>query len=85
MIVAAQFYDHGNESTGTIQSYSDTDFAPGEDSISGYIFILAGSLISWQAKKQSTIALSTAETEYMALTHAAKEVIYVATEPSQRI
>jgi KUP system potassium uptake protein len=39
--------------------------------------MLAGSLISWQAKKQSTIALSTAEAEYAALTQAAKEAIWL--------
>jgi hypothetical protein len=62
-----------------IQSYSDADFAAGEDrkSISGYIFILAGSPISWQAKKQSMIALSTAEAEYAALTQATKEAIWL--------
>jgi Reverse transcriptase (RNA-dependent DNA polymerase) len=71
--------DNGDTRTDTIQSYSDADFAAGEDrkSISGYIFILAGAPISWQAKKQSTIALSTAEAEYAALTHAAKEVIWL--------
>src|SRR5579859_5997677 len=62
-----------------IQSYSDADFVAGDDrkSISGYIFMLAGSPISWQAKKQSTIALSTAEAEYAALTQAAKEAIWL--------
>jgi len=72
-------YQHDNGGTGTIQSYSDADFAAGEDrkSISGYIFMLAGSPISWQAKKQSTIALLTAEAEYAALTQAAKEVIWL--------
>jgi len=74
-------HDNGDTrmGTGTIQSYSDADFAAGEDrkSISGYIFTLAGSPISWQAKKQSTIALSTAEAEYAALTQAAKEVIWL--------
>jgi KUP system potassium uptake protein len=39
--------------------------------------MLAGSPISWQAKKQSTIALSTAEAEYAALTQAAKEAIWL--------
>ena len=63
----------------TIQSYTDADFAADEDrkSISGYIFILAGSPIAWQAKKQTTIALSTAEAEYAALTQAAKEAIWL--------
>lgn len=69
-------YKRDNE---TIQGYSDADWASDEDrkSISGYVFTLAGSSISWQAKKQSTIALSTAEAEYAALTQAAKEAIWL--------
>jgi hypothetical protein len=65
--------------TGAIQSYSDVNLAADEDrkSISGYVFTLAGSPISWQAKKQSTIALSTAEAEYAALTQATKEAIWL--------
>jgi len=39
--------------------------------------MLAGSPISWQAKKQSIIALSTAEAEYAAFIQAAKEVIWL--------
>jgi len=62
-----------------VQSYSDADFAAGDDrrSISGYVFMLAGSPISWQAKKQTTIALSTTEAEYSALTQATKEAIWL--------
>jgi Reverse transcriptase (RNA-dependent DNA polymerase). len=46
--------DTGNRTTDTIQGYSDADWASDEDrkSISGYVFTLAGSPISWQAKKQ---------------------------------
>jgi len=43
-----------------------------QKSISGYVFILAGSPISWQAKKQTTVAQSTVEAEY-----AAKEVTWL--------
>ncbi|KAF6207971.1 hypothetical protein GE061_016420 [Apolygus lucorum] len=37
----------------------------------------ARSAISWEAKKQRTVAQSTAESEYMALTEAAKEAIHL--------
>jgi hypothetical protein len=72
-------YKHNGGVTESIQGYSDADWASGEDrkSISGYVFTLAGSPISWQAKKQSTIALSTAEAEYAALTQATKEAIWL--------
>ena len=67
------------EITGPIQAYCDADYSAGEDrkSISGYIFLLAGAPISWQAKKQTTVAQSTVEAEYAAMAHAAKELIWL--------
>ena len=41
----------------------------------GYIFLFFGSPISWTSRVQRTIALSTVESEYMAATEAAKELI----------
>jgi hypothetical protein len=46
-------------------------------SVSGYAFILNGGAISWSAKKQSIVALSTAEAEYIAMTHATKELLWI--------
>ena len=59
--------------------YSDASFANSIDSrsISGYGFLLSGALISWDAHTQPVVALSTAEAEYMALTDAAKEAIWL--------
>jgi len=37
---------------------------------------MAGSTISWSSKKQQTVTLSTAEAEYVAATHIAKQVIW---------
>ena len=53
--------------------YSDSDYAGDLDdrkSTSGYLFKLAGAVISWRSKKQPTVALSTAEAEYVALSSA---------------
>jgi hypothetical protein len=41
------------------------------------LFLLAGTPISWQAKKQTTVAQSTVESEYAAMAHAAKELIWL--------
>ena len=41
--------------------------------ITGYAFLINGGAISWSSKKQEIITLSTAESEYVAATHAAKE------------
>jgi hypothetical protein len=61
-----------------LEGYSDASFANsyGSKSISGYCFLLSGSLVSWYAHTQPVVALSTAEAEYMALTDAAKEAIW---------
>ena len=59
--------------------YSDSDGMTSADrkAISGYAFILNGGAISWSSKRQSLVALSTTEAEYVALTHAAKEAIWL--------
>jgi hypothetical protein len=46
-------------------------------STSGYAFTLAGGAISWSSKKQSAVALSSTEAEYIAGAHAAKEAIWL--------
>jgi hypothetical protein len=43
----------------------------------GYVFKLADGAISWESKKQPTVALSSAEAEYMVLAAACKEEIYL--------
>ena len=48
-------------------------------STSGNLFTLNGSPVSWKPKLQSTVALSTAEAEYVALCAAAKEAIFLRT------
>ena len=48
--------------------FSDADFADCKverKSISGTCHFLGHSLVSWHSKKQNSVALSTAETEYM--------------------
>ena len=46
-------------------------------STTGQIFTMLGGAISWNSKKQPTVALSTTEAEYMAVTQATKEAIWL--------
>ena len=60
--------------------YSDADWAGDLDdrkSTSGYVFKLSEGPISWRSKKQTCVALSTAEAEYMALASAVQEAIWL--------
>ena len=61
-----------------ILGFSDSDFASDEDdrkSYTGYIFLICGGAVSWSTHKQSTVALSSMEAEYMALSDAAREAL----------
>ncbi|CAL1678207.1 unnamed protein product [Lasius platythorax] len=46
-------------------------------SYTGYTFIMSGGAVSWESRKQRTMAISSTEAEYMALSDATKEVIYM--------
>ncbi|CAI7910013.1 unnamed protein product [Closterium sp. NIES-54] len=60
--------------------YSDASFnsvkAEGT-SIGGYVCLFGGGVVSWRSKKQNEVGLSSCETEYMALHHGAKEVVWL--------
>ena len=49
---------------GSVYEYVDVDYAGDLDkrrSTTGYVFTLAGGVISWMSKLQETVALSTTE------------------------
>jgi hypothetical protein len=63
-----------------IIGFSDADWGAGVDdqhSVSGYLFQINGGPVSWSSKKQQIIALSSTEAEYITLTHASKEVVWL--------
>ena len=63
-----------------VSGYTDANFQTDKDdykSQSGYIFLLNGGAVSWKRTKQSTIADSTTEAEYIAASEAAKEAIWM--------
>ena len=60
--------------------YSDADWAGDlgdRKSTSGYLYQISGGAVTWRSKKQSCVALSTAEAEYMALSSAAQEAVWL--------
>ncbi|GKA64116.1 retrovirus-related pol polyprotein from transposon TNT 1-94 [Tanacetum coccineum] len=71
---------YGGEREYLVAGYSDSDYAADLDarrSLTGYVFTIGSSVVSWKATLQPSVALSTTEAEYMALTEAAKEGIWL--------
>jgi len=61
-------------------AFTDADWVSDETdcwSISGYAFFMFLSLVAWSAIKQCITALSSTEAEYMALSHALKEALWL--------
>ena len=60
--------------------YADTDYGGDLDnrhSCSGHVFVQAGGPTSWGTQNQPTVALSTMEAKYMALTRAMKQILWM--------
>lgn len=72
-------YTKATGSTNTdLHGYSDADWAGDmEDrkSTTGYLFLVSNGAVSWQARKQSIVALSTTEAEYVACSEACREAV----------
>ena len=60
--------------------YSDSDWAGDKEnrrSISGFIMFLCGVPIVWRSKQQTTVALSSSEAKFIAISDAVKEILFV--------
>ncbi|KAK4407754.1 Copia protein [Sesamum angolense] len=63
-----------------LRGFTDADWvgdASDRRSTSGYFFNIGSVVVSWCSKKQSTVALSSTEAEYMATTIATQECIWL--------
>ncbi|CAL9129964.1 unnamed protein product [Musa textilis] len=64
----------------TLVGFIDSDYATDLDkrrSLTGYIFCIGDCAINWKASLQPVVALSITETEYMTVTKAIKEVLWL--------
>jgi hypothetical protein len=70
---------HESQGKNLAFGYSDASFtnADNHKSISGYVFLSHRGAITWGSKKQAIIALSSTEAEYVALSEASREAMWL--------
>ncbi|KAL5822188.1 hypothetical protein ACOSQ3_024070 [Xanthoceras sorbifolium] len=64
----------------TLTGYVDADLAGNVDirkSTTGYVYTLGGTAVSWVSQLQKIVTLSTTEAEYVAVTEASKEMVWL--------
>jgi hypothetical protein len=69
----------GNEADNLFHGYADAAYANTDDLkyMTGYVFLAGGGTIMWKSKKQTVIALSSTEAEYVALSKAGCQAIWL--------
>lgn len=75
-----KFLVYGGSEELVVSGYTDASFQTDKNdfrSQSGFFFCLNGGAVSWKSTKQSTVAHSTTEAEYIAASEAAKEAIWI--------
>lgn len=73
-------YSASNDNLPLLLGYSDADFANDiqtRRSVSGYLFKINGSIVTWCSQRQPTVSLSTTEAEYISLSLSVKEVLWL--------
>jgi hypothetical protein len=71
------FYSTGHH---PIQGFTDADWASCPEtrrSIGGYCFLIGGAFITWQSKRQMTVAQSSTESEYVSLSTCTQEAMWL--------
>lgn len=69
-----------SDAVDTPSDFSDSDFSQcpiTRQSVGGQLVTVAGGAVSWQSRRQTVVALSTTEAEYMAAAECAKHMIWV--------
>ena len=74
------FLDYGSDKRFVVKGYVYASFDTNLDnskSRSRYVYMLNGGAVSWCSCKQSVVAGSTCEVEYIAATEAAQEAVWM--------
>lgn len=61
-------------------AFVDADYGGCRDtrrSTSGFVFMMAGGPVTWSSKRQATVALSTVEAEYVAMSRCAQQMVWI--------
>eukprot|EP00795_Rhopilema_esculentum_P014459 gene14460-biopygen4243 len=73
-------FDGSKEEGVQLSGFVDADWGGnvnGRKSQSGYMFTICGGVVSWASKKQTSVALSSTEAEYVAACLATKEAVWL--------
>ena len=68
------------KSNQPLTGYADADWANDpvdRRSYTGFVFMLANGPVAWEARKQQTVALSSTEAEYKAISQASREALFL--------
>ena len=71
---------YGGTGAAELRGFSDSDWAGDPTtrrSTSGYVFLLNGGAISWSSQLQKTVAVSSVEAEYQALSASVREALWL--------
>ncbi|KXJ69879.1 hypothetical protein RP20_CCG025545 [Aedes albopictus] len=70
-----------HEDSRPLVGFVDADWASDSEdrkSVTGFLFKVFGSTVSWASRKQSTVSMSSSEAEYVALSAAVSEEVWLA-------
>ena len=77
--LARNYGPANNGEDSLFHGFADTTFANADDykSTTGYVFLVSEGAITWKSKRQTIIAMSSTESEYIALSEAGQEAFWL--------